>query len=270
MRQEVIHNYLETYFKTNGCDILETRPHFLKVKLTVDLDKRLMNRPFYWHYVEKLGQAYDTQTLTLKTTFNGDEGEIVHFGSPRLHQIFKSTKELARYIRLYQDVNRPNQRTPLHPWLCINTKISYCCDLKKDTLLSLGLNLLTGTIVRDFHDSMLKLQLTPKIPDYCYTMSPIVKPLSGLKRLENIILQLLDSEDYKWAEAAHKRWANDLDLLDRFYETLPEEDDQQEVLLQTFEKEKETLRLQYEPHIDVSIINGGLFYLAPETLIKPN
>lgn len=265
MRQEAIHNYLETYFRTSGCDILESRPHFLKVKLTVDMDKRLMNRPFYWHYVEKLGQVPETQTLTLKTAFNGDEGEIVHFGSPRLHQIFQSTKEMARYIRLYEQVNPSNKRTPLYPWLCINTKISYCCDLKKDTLLSLGLNLLNGTIVRDFQESMNEVNLTPKIPDFCYTMSPIIKPLSGLTRLENIIQSLLEEEEHRWAEAARKRWEYDLDLLNRFYEVAT---DEEEDIKTNYENEKEALRHQYEPHIDVSIINGGLFYLGPDTLIK--
>lgn len=268
MRQEAIHNYLETYFRASGCDILETRPHFLKVKLTVDLDKQLMNRPFYWHYVEKLGNQPETATLTLKTAFNGDEGEIIHFGSPRLHQIFQSTKEMARYIRLYENVHATDKKTALEPWLCVNTKVSYCCDIKKDMLLSLGLNLLNGTILRDFHDSLLKLDLTPKIPDFCYTMSPIIKPISGLKRLEAIIEQLLGEEEHKWAEAAHKRWNNDLDLLNRFYQAATEEEVDEQSFQQNYENEKEALRSQYEPHINVSIINGGVFYLKQGRLIN--
>ncbi|WEG14295.1 YqhG family protein [Pullulanibacillus sp. KACC 23026] len=263
MRQEAIHDYLETYFRASGCDILESRPHFLKVKLTVDMDKRLMNRPFYWHYVEKLGNQPETATLTLKTAFNGDEGELIHFGSPRLHQIFQSTKEMARYIRLYEEApNSSQQKIGLVPWLCINTKISYCCDVKKDMLLSLGINLLNGMIVRDFHESMTKLSLTPKIPDFCYTMSPLIKPVSGLKRLEAIVEKLIQEEEHKWAEAAHKRWENDLDLLNRFYETIEEDEDPEQAKV-NYDKEKEALRQQYEPHIRVSILNGGLFYLTP-------
>ncbi len=264
MRQEAIHNFLETYFQTSGCDILDSRPNFLKVKLNIEMDKLLMNRPFYWHYIERIGGEPETQTLTLKTAMTGDEGEVIHFGSPRLHQIFHSTKEMGRYIRLYQDVDRPNQRTSLHPWLCVNTKISYCCDLKKDMLLSLGLNLLNGTIVRDFYDTVKILELTPKIPDFCYTMSPMIKPISGLKRIEGIIQKLLEEEDHKWAEAANMRWNNDLELLNRFYEVL--EDTDEDELKDNYEKEKEALRLQYEPHIDVKILNGGLFYLASDTL----
>jgi hypothetical protein len=262
MQQAAIHNYLETYFRASGCEILEKRPYFLKVKLSVEMDKRLMNRPFYWHYIEKIGGQPETQTLTIKTAFNGEEGEIVHFGSPRLHQIFNSTNEIARYIRLYQAVEK-EQRTALHPWLSLNTKISYCCDLKKDTLLSLGLNLMNGIIVRDFHDTVKDLPLTPKIPDYCFTMSPMIKPMSGLKRLEGIIEHLLQEEEHKWADAAHKRWEYDLDLLDRFYEELDQDD---ESLMALYTMEKEALRLQYEPHITVDIINGGLFYLTGDAI----
>ena len=61
------------------------------------------------------------------------KGETIHFGSPRLHQIFQSTKTLASYIRLYE--KSPviqGKQTPLKPWLGLNLKVSYQCDRKKD------------------------------------------------------------------------------------------------------------------------------------------
>ena len=36
----------------NDCAILGEEDHYLTVQLTVDIDKRIMNRPFYWQYVE--------------------------------------------------------------------------------------------------------------------------------------------------------------------------------------------------------------------------
>ena len=44
-------------------------------------------------------------------------------------------------------------------------------------------------------------------------------------------------------------------LLERFY-------DDREELPESYFKEKEALKIQYEPHIEVTIINGGLFYLT--------
>ena len=72
--------------------------------------------------------------LTLITNPENEEndGELIHYGSPRLHQIFQTTKELGSYIRLYEEVwHSGSTHTPLHPWLGINIKVSYQCDRKK-------------------------------------------------------------------------------------------------------------------------------------------
>ncbi|MGA9289913.1 MAG: YqhG family protein, partial [Anaerobacillus sp.] len=148
MRQENIHNYLRSYFVSNDCTILNEKPGFLNVQLTVELDKELMNRPFYWHYLEKTGGTPRPMSLSLTTNQQSEEnGEFIHFGAPRLHQIFSSTKRLASSIRLYEDISPTDQQQfPLHPWLCLNIKISYQCDRKKHRLLSLGLHLVSGAV----------------------------------------------------------------------------------------------------------------------------
>ncbi|TCP31159.1 uncharacterized protein YqhG [Scopulibacillus darangshiensis] len=263
MKQAAIHNYLEQFFRANECDIIENRQDgLLKVKLTTDLDKLMMNRPFYWHYIEKIGGTPETATLTLKTNQLDEGGEFIHFGSPRLHQIFSSTKKLAPYIRLYHDkIQSHNMSTPLAPWLGINIKVSYQCDLKKDELLSLGLHLINGTIATHFHDQMEKLTLTPKIPNYCYTLAPLIKPFSGIRRMEVFIQEQIHRENHKWADDAKERWQNDQQLLEHFYE---EDNEKPEAYLQ----EKAALKDQYEPNIHVQIINGGLFYLDSSVFIQ--
>lgn len=259
MRQENIHNYLRSYFLANDCPILNEKPGVLAVQLTVDLDKELMNRPFYWHYLEKTGGIPNPMPLTLITDQQANEeekGEFVHFGAPRLHQIFSSTKKLASFIRLYENIESfAGQNSPLHPWLCLNIKISYQCDRKKDRFLSLGLHLVSGAVVDDFHDQLIKKNLTPKIPDYTFTISPIIKPASGISRLETVVEMLILKEDHSWAEEAKKRWAADQHLLDQFYEDKMD--------AESYAVEKEALRKQYEPVITADIINGGIFYLSP-------
>lgn len=56
MQQQEIHSYLLKYFQANDCEIIENNSGQLTVQLTIDLDKRLMNRPFYWTYIEKTGE----------------------------------------------------------------------------------------------------------------------------------------------------------------------------------------------------------------------
>lgn len=262
MQQQEIHKFLERYFTANSCDIMENTNSHLAVQLSIEMDKELMNRPFYWHYLEKTGGVPNPMQLTLITnnTMAPEDlkGDTVHFGSPRLHQIFESTKRLAGYIRLYEDVKIPPSagHLPLHPWLNVNVKISYQCDRKKDVILSLGIHLITGSIVEGFQHVVQQTDLTPKIPDFCFTMSPIIMPTSGLNRLEHYVNGFIASEDHSWADEARARWEKDLQLLNHFYEDEEEKPD-------SYETEKKALQEQYEPKIHVSIINGGLFYLSP-------
>jgi len=259
MQQSDIHNFLITYFKTNGAKILEDNDAYITVQLTIDLDKELMNRPFYWHYLEKTGGQPNPATISFifdpSETPDHIKGELIHFGSPRLHQIFNSTKKLASYIRLYENhpTISPIQK-PLHPWLAANFKVSFVSDRKKDLLLSLGLHLLSGNIIENFHYKIGERLLTPKIPDFSFTLSPIIMPKSGMNRLERYVRLRLEDEDHLWAERAVTKWENDLALLEHFYSDIEEKGE-------SYETEKTALQEQYEPNIHISIINGGMFYL---------
>lgn len=258
MRQDEIQQFLERYFRANECDIIENEDVYMTVQLTIAMDKELMNRPFYWHYIERTGGTPAPMKLTfiIKHTEN-ITGEPLHFGSPRLHQLFQSAQRHGSYIRLYEKTNATSS-VPLHPWLGVNVKISYQCDRKKDTILSLGLHLITGTIVEQFHEKLQKLPLTPKIPDYCFTISPIIKPQSGMARLEQYIGKKIEQDDHTWAEQAIARWNEDLALLDHFYEEMEEKPE-------CYYMEKQALEEQYKPKITISVINGGLFYLQPRS-----
>lgn len=261
MEQHEIHHFLSRFFQASGCQILENDGQMLNIQLTVDMDKRLMNRPFYWKYVEQLGQDGQPLQLNLVTDpeqANDSDGEFIHFGSPRLHQIFQSAKDLSRHTRLFEKVENIDSRSvPLVPWIGMNMKISYKCDRKKDELVSFGLQLINGQLVKSFHEQLDKLHLTPKIPDYCFTISPLIKPGSGLKRLESYIAEYVANKDDQWAHDAERRWAEDQGLLDQFYENTEEKPE-------SYEREKEAIRQQYEPKIQVTILNGGLFYLKKE------
>ncbi|MFD0827608.1 YqhG family protein [Neobacillus sp. M.A.Huq-85] len=263
MQQQEIHNFLIKYFEANECEIVENQPGYLTTQLTIELDKELMNRPFYWHYLEKTGGIPNPMKLTFITDQQRApdhvKGETIYLGSPRLHQIFTSTKNLAGYIRLYENHSLHNRQTPLLPWLCMNVKISYQCDRKRDIFKSIGLQLINGQMVEDFHERLSKIKLTPKIPDYSFTLSPLVKPKSGMTRIENYLRNVIDGDDHTWAEEARKRWDMDRKLLDHFYEDCEEENE-------SYETEKKALQEQYEPKINISFINGGLFYLTEKAI----
>ena len=114
-------------------------------------------------------------------------------------------------------------------------------------------------MVQQFHEKLLKIDLTPKIPDYSFTLSPLIRPKSGVVRIENFLKSEVEKESHSWAEDARKRWEKDLHLLEHFYK-----DD--EVKAESYVVEKEALKDQYEPKIVMSIINGGIFYLSDQAV----
>ena len=55
MYPQQIHQLFTTFFKENNCQILNDHDHFINVQLTIEMDKKIMNRPFYWKYLESTG-----------------------------------------------------------------------------------------------------------------------------------------------------------------------------------------------------------------------
>lgn len=260
MLQKEIHQYLECFFTENDCQVQENQPGYLTVQLTVDMDKELMNRPFYWTYIEKTGGVANPMQITFITDPEKApkdlKGETIHFGAPRLHQLFQTTKKLASYIRLYEepDIVQQQENIPLHPWLFMNLKISFQCDRLKEVHKSIGLNLIHGQMVEDFHEKTKTSQLKATIPDYCFTITPLIKPSSGILRIENYIRQEIERSEHQWAAEAINRWSKDVQLLDHFYADFEEKPE-------TYQIEKQALQEQYEPIIQIDTINGGIYYL---------
>ncbi|MEK4028826.1 MULTISPECIES: YqhG family protein [Bacillaceae] len=251
-----IHLFLENYFRAAECTFLQETEGALCVKLTPEIDKELMNRPFYWHYAEKTGMKAEPLSLTLITDQAkappNIEGESVHFGTPRLQQIFESAKKHTSFIRLYEQRESGSQQ-PLQPWLLVNIKVSYEANHKKDIFHSLGLNLINGAIQEEFMNVLNRKLLVSKIPDFSFTITPLIKPKSGVKRLQRFLTSRLEKETHDWAVKAKKEWEEDLVLLDYFYED--------EEKPEAYFIEKAALEKQYSPKIHVDIINGGVIYL---------
>ncbi len=55
-------------------------------------------------------------------------------------------------------------------------------------------------MVKNFHETLTKISLTPKIPDFCFTLTPIIKPQSGLQRIEDTLKNMIETDDHTWAK----------------------------------------------------------------------
>src|SRR5690625_2757442 len=129
-----IEPFLEQFFTANHCQINKKEKGVMSVKLTIDMDKALMNRPFYWQYVEATGSVGEPKTLTFVTDYDKEnDGECVHFGSPRFEQIYEYLKKTSKFTHLYEKITT-NENTMLHPWLVVNFCIKYEGKQKKEEL----------------------------------------------------------------------------------------------------------------------------------------
>ena len=261
MYPQQIHQYVRQFFIENNCDILRENEHFINVQLTVEMDKKIMNRPFYWKYLESTGDEPNPAQLTLITDKNrlmeSIAGEVVHYGSNRLNQLFRVTKELGSFVQMYERaVNASGQQTILTPWVGVNYKITYSSDRTQETLYSLGINLMNGMIINGFQESINGLDLGNTITPNTYHLPYIIKPLNGVARLEAVIENLIQQDDHTWAEEAKERLRKDLLVLEYFYRGIEDEDRPE-----CYESEKKAIEEQYETKIKIDVINGGLFYL---------
>jgi hypothetical protein len=259
MYPQQIHGYLEKFFTENNCDILKGNDHYMTVQLTIDMDKKIMNRPFYWKYLENTDGVPNPAQLTFITDQNklteDIKGEVVHFGSPRLNHLFQTTKELGAYVQMYERVlDNPTTKTILTPWLGVNYKVSYYSDQTKEMFHSLGINLITGKLIDGFQEWVSEVDLDSSMPENAFNIMNIIKPLRALERLDTAIDNIIQQADHTWAEEAKTRWQKDREVLEYFYEGVENKPE-------CYEMEKEAMDQQYEARIKIEIINGGLFYL---------
>ncbi|EZH67749.1 hypothetical protein DH09_07420 [Bacillaceae bacterium JMAK1] len=255
MNQAKVHHYIERYLTTSGAQFLSQNPNDIEVQLTRELDEELMNRPFYWHYLDKTGAAPQPMQMRMTTSVDSTNGfEKVHFGSPRLHQFFSSALNKGRFTRLYEQT-APHSRTALYPWLCLNVRISYTCHRRRDELRSFGVQLINGETVDNFMDVLRKRTVQSSIPEMAFKMAGLIQPKSAVARIKQYVLKELSTTKHTWADEAVRRMEEDLKLLDRFYH------DQEESDQEAYRLEQAAIKEQYQPAIELNFINGGVFYL---------
>jgi hypothetical protein len=64
MNAEQIRSFVLQYLEAYQCDIIEKAPTHVTVKLSVEADKELTNRAYYWGFVERTGAPAETMTMT--------------------------------------------------------------------------------------------------------------------------------------------------------------------------------------------------------------
>jgi hypothetical protein len=266
MDQVALRTFTERYLAINNCHILESTPSYLHTQLSVQADKDLVNRPFYWMYVERMNLPANPVQLSLvfdpEHPPEGRRSEHLFYGSPRFRQLLRSSQNQGRFVRLYQEsANRGHSSSPsigYIPWLSINFFVSYVCDQKRDRIASFGINLQTAEIQHNFYDQIQQMKWTHKLPERRYTNSPCMIIEEAVGELEYALTEELTTEEHQWAEEADKRLKAELAQLDTYLPVEGKQTDEQKI---TRSARRRECIWQYHPRIEVKLINAGLFYL---------
>lgn len=194
--------------------------------------------------------------------------EELHYGSRRLDQLMGAALSNGRYVCLFQQPDAkpsgPFDSIPYTPWLGVNIKVSFQCDMKREELHSFGISLATGICVEGFYDRLLSLKMTPRLPANVH----IAKSAYTLARAAGIVETLLErklrSYDYGWAIAAAARAEEELALINGYYEPLLEnaEEEQREAIRTQYENRRAEVEWQLKPRVTASAVNSGIFHLT--------
>lgn len=250
-----IDSFLTTFFKQHECDVNVVQDGMLKIQLTEKIDRAIMNRPFYWHYVQATGRVGEPQKLTLRTKIDcgANEGEWIHFGTPKMNDICKYLEETSRFIQAFEQLSVNNQ-TLLHPWLVVNGIISYKGKQIKEEMKSIGLNLINGAITERAMEQLQTVDFSQTISPHCFTVTPLIKIRSGFQRIEHYISRHVARTNTTWAIDSLLLLKDELLLLNHFYKNNSEKKD--------LKKEVTQLYYRLRPEVSFSIVNGGLFYVT--------
>lgn len=209
---------------------------------------------------------------------NGLNGRViqdpVNFGSRRLEQIFRTVKAGGRFVELFEEwkqagdpFKRSRASAPFSTWLGVNYKVEYLCDMKRDEIHSLGIDLTTGVMVDQFHERLCRKRLTPRLPQGIHLLRANLDLGEAARYLEQHVQKQIDKVDHQWAVEANWRYEEEIRRIDDYYgellQSLDKEEERSEAESQ-YQQRQDEIRWQYLPRIEVHVINCGLFHLSSD------
>ncbi|MCA1023015.1 YqhG family protein [Halobacillus litoralis] len=252
--------FVERFFAAYGCPVLEKGPMHFTVQLTSDMDEEIMNRPFYWHYMKKMKREGDPMRLTFtQTDSSHKQGIYLHAGTPKLHALYQTAINKGKTARLYEQIPPENAgHTAVSPWLVVNFLLHYRGKQARDEPLSIGLNLIHGTMMLKMMEKLGTVPFGNTVSDYTFPMTPVISLNHAYRRMEKHVETYISSQNNQWAVESHQHLQRETALLESFYES-------EDIDLESFTKERDQIDIRYKPSIKLEVVNGGLFYISKET-----
>ncbi|MBO1914019.1 hypothetical protein J4G37_55545, partial [Microvirga sp. 3-52] len=112
-------------------------------------------------------------------------------------KLLQTIKELGSFVLMYEKISdKFGSQSILTPWLGVNYKLSYYSDQTKETLYSLGINLMTGELIDGFQESISDVDLDVNMSENTFNLPYIITPARALERLDAIIDNIIEQDDH--------------------------------------------------------------------------
>ncbi|GAC40832.1 YqhG family protein [Paenibacillus popilliae] len=212
----------------------------------------------------------------------------VTYGSKRLEQIMHAAHSEGRFVQLFVEPPAAGfacggrcvkQSAPYEPWLLLNFKLEFACDLKREEIHSYGISLVSGKMHLGYMEEVLRMDVTPKLPPHVHVLPWQLSLPVALSNVEEHLAEVISRHDNGWAREASVQLEEELTRLASYYEPLIREAGQQPSCMhqgeapdppskggamtieEQYEVRQQEARWQFEPRIAVGLINAGLVHV---------
>ncbi|MFF2482833.1 YqhG family protein [Paenibacillus sp. NPDC058071] len=216
-----------------------------------------------------LSRTYGILQGNLNTSQTRMPREDLHFGSRKLEQLFQAAKTIGSFVNMFQEPDKRNttpfHSTPYTAWLGVNVKVEFASDRKREEIHSFGISLATGFCTEHFHDRLLSLKLTPRLPANVHITRNGISHAKALSIMEQTLEKKLRAYDYGWATDAAARLDEELERIHSYYEPQLKhavDEAAKAAIEDQYRQRQQETRWQYEPRVRASAINCGIFHLA--------
>ncbi|MEW9500404.1 YqhG family protein [Jeotgalibacillus marinus] len=192
---ELVHRYLEL----KGVHATKGASQSL-LHLTEELDRKFMNRPFYWHYRDATNQVGEPMTVTLiKQNMEPMPGNAIIASTlnPIYRQLVEAAHAEASWYKAYEaPQNFSQNHAPLYPWILIQGVLTMDPPGAASYWKEAAISLTTGR-VQTGDDLFESRTLQSNLPDYHFTVAPIIQ---FERAIETLLLELEQSGEKQYEE----------------------------------------------------------------------
>ncbi|MBM7577571.1 YqhG family protein [Jeotgalibacillus terrae] len=152
------------YLKCNGAVVTESANKAV-VQLTEQLDRKFMNRPFYWHYRDALNQSGDPMHLIVQETpgqLKANDLLSIHYDHHIFQSILVSAQQENQFYTAFEKSETPCM---LYPWITIQLTASFTPPGLADIRINSRISLITGIKYITSNLSSDTLSLSEKRPN---------------------------------------------------------------------------------------------------------